>query len=212
MFVRSFLLATASCVALLGATAGAGLAQTAPAQTAPSTTAPAAPDTMQGYGNFFRYRIDGLDPSLYDNPVIRVVQPRKFFIGEKADLTVTVQGGNRPYAFSLIGPPLAKGLTFDPRLGNFVGTSKVPSEGTFVMAVQDAKGRISQSDPFVVTWLDDFDETAQQTYPVQAFVGDTALPSPQPIFDGSATSLSLIHISETTRPERLGACGVGVVK
>ena len=188
MFVRSFLLATASCVALLGATAGAGLAQTAPAQTAPSTTAPAAPDTMQGYGNFFRYRIDGLDPSLYDNPVIRVVQPRKFFIGEKADLTVTVQGGNRPYAFSLIGPPLAKGLTFDPRLGNFVGTSKVPSEGTFVMAVQDAKGRISQSDPFVVTWLDDFDETAQQTYPVQAFVGDTALPSPQPIFDGSATT------------------------
>ncbi|MGU3656157.1 putative Ig domain-containing protein [Methylobacterium fujisawaense] len=192
MFVRSFLLATASCVALLGATAGAGMAQTAPAQTGPtqsdpSATAPAK-DTMQGYGNFFRYRIDGLDPSIYDNPVLKVVQPRKFFIGEKADLTINVQGGNRPYAFSLIGPPLAQGLTFDPRLGNFVGTSKVPSEGTYVMAVQDAKGRISQSDPFVVTWLDDFDETQQHAYPVQAFVGDAALPSPQPIFDGSATT------------------------
>ncbi|MDE4914246.1 hypothetical protein PQI07_26605 [Methylobacterium sp. 092160098-2] len=190
MFVRSFLLATASCVALLGATAGAGLAQTAPAQTDqtdPSTTAPSK-DVMQGYGNFFRYRIDGLDPSLYDNPVLKVVQPRKFFIGEKADLTINVKGGNRPYAFSLIGPPLAQGLTFDPRLGNFVGTSKVPSEGTYVMAVQDAKGRISESDPFVVTWLDDFDETQQHAYPVQAFVGDTALPSPQPIFDGSATT------------------------
>ena len=192
MFVRSFLLATASCVALLGATAGVGMAQTAPAQTDPaqtdpSTTAPSK-DTMQGYGNFFRYRIDGLDPSIYDNPVLKVVQPRKFFIGEKADLTINVQGGNRPYAFSLIGPPLAQGLTFDPRLGNFVGTSKVPSEGTYVMAVQDAKGRITQSDPFVVTWLDDFDETQQHAYPVQAFVGDAAMPSPQPIFDGSATT------------------------
>lgn len=192
MFVRSFLLATASCVALLGATAGVGMAQTAPAQTDPaqtdpSTTAPSK-DTMQGYGNFFRYRIDGLDPSIYDNPVLKVVQPRKFFIGEKADLTINVQGGNRPYAFSLIGPPLAQGLTFDPRLGNFVGTSKVPSEGTYVMAVQDAKGRITQSDPFVVTWLDDFDETQQHAYPVQAFVGDAALPTPQPIFDGSATT------------------------
>ena len=179
MPIRSFLLTSAACVALIGVAA---------AQTTQPDPAAGSQDVMQGYGNFFRYRIDGLDPGLTDEPVIQVVQPRKFFIGESGDLQVTVRGGNRPYAFSLIGPALTPGLTFDPRLGTFVGTSKVPSETTYSMAVQDSKGRIAQSDPFTVTWLDDFDENAQQTYPVMAFLGDAALPSPQPIFDGSAAT------------------------
>ncbi|MFC6048896.1 Ig domain-containing protein, partial [Methylobacterium hispanicum] len=180
MHIRSFLLSVVSVAALVGAAANA--------QTLAEQIAQQSEGEIQGYGNFFRYRIDGLDPSLYDTPVVKVVQPRKFFIGEKADLTVNVRGGNRPYAFSLIGPALPKGLSFDPRKGNFVGTTKLPGSASYVMAVQDARGRIAQSDPFTVTWLDDFDESQFHAYPVEAFVDGAKLPSPQPIFDGSATT------------------------
>lgn len=180
MRIRSFLLSVVSVAVLAGAAAHA--------QTTAEPAEQQSEGTIQGQGNFFRYRIDGLDPSLYDTPVVKVVQPRKFFIGEKPELTVMVQGGNRPYAFSLIGPALPKGLSFDPRKGNFVGSTKVPGTASYVMAVQDARGRVAQSEPFTVTFLDDFDESQFHAYPVEAFVDGSKLVSPQPIFDGSATT------------------------
>lgn len=180
MRVRSFLLPLVSVVALAGAAAHA--------QTLAEQIEEQSDGAVQGHGNFFRYRIDGLDPSLYDAPVVKVVQPRKFFIGEKPELTVMVQGGNRPYAFSLIGPALPQGLSFDPRKGNFVGSTKLPGTASYVLAVQDARGRVAQSEPFTVTFLDDFDESQFHAYPVEAFVDGRKLVSPQPIFDGSATT------------------------
>lgn len=180
MRVRSFLLSLVSVVALAGAAAHA--------QTLAEQIEEQSDGAVQGHGNFFRYRIDGLDPSLYDAPVVKVVQPRKFFIGEKPELTVMVQGGNRPYAFSLIGPALPQGLSFDPRKGNFVGSTKLPGTASYVLAVQDARGRVAQSEPFTVTFLDDFDESQFHAYPVEAFVDGRKLVSPQPIFDGSATT------------------------